>query len=429
MKKQIIKPILKNLSNGLKVLFVPLKETRAVTVSILVKTGADYETEKNNGISHFLEHMLFKGTKKRPNPKEISTILDGLGADYNASTSREYTNYYIKTDSQHLEVAIDMVSDIYLNSLLDKKELEKERGVILEEINLYEDIPSSRTGDIFNDLLYNGSPFGREILGSKKSVNNINREELENYFKNNYTIDKTLIVVSGNFNQRKVIELINKKFKKIRKNKGDEIQKFIERDNGRRIILKNKDTDQAHFILGMPTFSRFDKRRPALNLISAILGGGTSSRLWLNIRENLGAAYYIGCFSSYFSQYGHFGIYGGAGLDKTERVISEIKKELKDISSKIISKEEFEKAKNFVKGKLILGLETSDDWGSFFGFNQLLRGEMFSLASVLREIDSVKIGDVLSLSKELFNPKNLRLAMISPFKKKDEKLFLKIIQK
>ena len=414
--------------SGLEALLVPLKETRTVTVLILVRAGSEYEKKEINGISHFLEHMCFKGTIKRPTSKEISSLMDSLGANFNAFTSQEHTGYYVKVDNRHLDVALDLISDIYQNSLFKEEEIEKEKGVIIEEMNLDEDTPTSQIYDVLLKLLYDDQPAGWRVLGEKEIIKKIKRQNFLDYTKNNYTADKTLVVVSGHFNEEIVEKYLKDLFKDINQNKGIPEQKVKENQKEPAVLIKTKKTDQTHLVLGARAFSKFDERRYALSLLSVILGQGMSSRLFQKIREEMGAAYYVYSLADLNCDHGFFGVATGVALSKTQEAIKVIMEAFKKIANEAPSEAEVKKAKDYLKGKQALGLESSDEFAFFYGLQYLYYKKTFSLDELYKKIDTITPQMIMNLAKELFQPKNLNLAILGPYqRKKDEAKFKKLL--
>ncbi|MDP2856175.1 MAG: pitrilysin family protein [bacterium] len=424
----VIKPHKFVLNSGLEVLLVPLKEMQTVTVLTLVRAGSEYEKKEFNGISHFLEHMCFKGTVKMPSSKEISSLMDGLGADFNAFTSQEHTGYYIKVDHRHLDTALNIISDIYLNSLFKEEEIEKEKGVIIEEMNLDEDTPTSQIYDVLLKLLYGDQPAGWRVLGEKEIIKKIKRQDFLNYIKNRYTAKQTLVVVSGNFNQVKVFNKLKDLFKDINRQSGLAKSKTKESQTQPRVAIKIKKTDQAHLVLSARAFSKFDERRYALEVLSSILGHGMSSRLFQKIREEMGAAYYVSSITDLGSDHGFFGIATGVALSKVNEAIKIISDEFKKIALEPPGEAELQKAKDYIKGKMTLGLESSDEYAFFYGSQQLYYKRTFSLNDIFRRINAVNSRMVQNLSRELFQPKNINLAILGPFKKSDEAHFKKLLK-
>jgi len=412
---------------GLNFLLIPLKESTNVTFLILVKTGSEYESESEAGISHFLEHMCFKGTKKRPHPKILSSELDALGASYNAFTGREYTGYYAKAAAEHIHKILDIVTDIYLNSLFDDREIEKERGVILEEKNYYEDTPSIKIEDLIFELLYPYQAAGRPIIGDEKVIKKVKHDDFVRYFQKHYTNKKTLIVVAGNFHPTKIVQEICLLMKNIRKGEGGKKLKTNCKQKEPAVLIQHKKTDQNHLIFATRTFNCFDERRYALSVLSTILGGGMSSRLFQKIREEMGAAYYINSFADLSLDHGFLGIASGLAVDKTESALQAMREEVDRLASQPVEPKELEKAKNYIKGKLALSLEASNDYAFYFGSQQLFYNRTFTLEEIYRKIDEVDQNAVLKLAKQIFRPNNFNLALIGSYLPKDAARFKKII--
>src|SRR3989344_8323950 len=361
--------------NGLRLILVPQPSSLAATVLILVETGSEYETKEINGISHFLEHLMFKGTKRRPKPGMISDELDSLGASYNAFTGQEYTGYYAKVQREKVEKAIDIVSDLYLNPIFDPKEIDKERGVIIEEINMYEDTPMRKVGDLFTDLLYGDQPAGWDISGKKEVIRRLKREDFQNYRDKHYVAPKTVVIVAGKFDLKKAEKQVEKTFghlgrdEKISKVKTKESQKLPQ------ILLKHKESDQSHLVLGVRAFDVFDKRRYVIKVLENVLGGGMSSRLFHKVREELGAAYYIRAESDLMLDHGFFAVSAGVDHLKIEVEIKTILAEMKKLATGLVPAKELNKSKDHLIGNLILGLETSDELASFYGWAGVFIGQ------------------------------------------------------
>jgi len=406
------------LNNGFRIITVPQKNTQTVTILVLVGAGSKYETKEINGISHFLEHMFFKGTKKRPSPMLVSEVLDKIGGIYDAFTSQEYTGYFAKVDASHFDLALDWISDIYLNSLLPEKEIEKEKGVIIEEINMYYDTPMKYIQFLWPKLLYGDQPAGWNIIGTKENIAKISQKDLKNYMKNQYVAKNTLICVAGKINTLKVILKIKKYFNKIRINQSKEKPKVIEKQNKPEVFLETKETDQTHLCLGVRTYNLFHPQRYTLELLAIILGGMMSSRLFIEIRDKLGLAYYITTSTSKNTDTGFLVTQAGIDNQRINLAISTILKEYKKISQKKVSFQELKKAKDCIKGKMALILETSDDQASFYGIQELLKKEILTPKEIYKKIDKVSQNDIIRVAKDIFKPEKLNLALIGPFKNK-----------
>lgn len=414
------------LKNGLRIITIPQETSQAVTVLVLVGTGSKYEKKEINGISHFLEHMFFKGTKKRKNLQAVSETLDRVGGIYNAFTSEEYTGYFAKVAVPHFDLALDWVSDIFLNSTLPEKEIEKERGVIIEEINMYYDMPMSYVQILWSKLLYGDQPAGWPVAGTKESVTKISRHDLMNYLKSQYVASKTLICLSGKFEEFSAIEKIKKYFSKIGLKKPREKSKVLERQIKPNLILENRKTDQAHLCLGVRGYNLFHPQKYALEILATILGGMFSSRLSLIIRGELGIAYYISTNAESHSDSGFLVTSAGIDNKNVEKAISVILGEYKKISQKKVGKDELKKAKDNIKGKMALILETSDAQASFYGLQELLKREILTPEEIYKKIDKITENDILKVAKDIFQPQKLNLALIGPFKEKER--FQKILK-
>ncbi len=405
------------LKNGLRIIAVPQKGTRAVTVLVLVATGSKYENKKINGISHFLEHMFFKGTKKRPNTTAIAETLDKVGGIYNAFTGEDYTGYFVKVDAKHFDLALDVISDIYLNSKLDSKEIKKEKRVIIEEINMYYDHPSSYIQSLWNKALYGDQPAGRDIAGTKESVLAISRNQLVDYMKTQYTGSNTIVCIAGNVSGN-VEAKAKRYFSKI--NIGNIIEKpcVVEKQTQPESLVNFKNTDQTHFCLGVRAYNLFHPNRYVLELLGLILGGMMSSRLFIKVREQLGLAYYVKTGISSDPDTGCLVTQAGVDNKRAEKAVSAVLKEYKRISQNKISIKELKKAKDHFTGKMSLLFEASDSQASFYGIQELLEKKTLTPEEIYAKINKVSVNDILKVSKDIFKPEKLNLALIGPFKDK-----------
>lgn len=420
------------LKNGLRIITIPQKDTQAVTSLVLVGTGSKYEKKEINGISHLLEHLLFKGTKKRPSQIAIAEPLDRVGGFYNAFTGEETTGYFAKVNSKHFDLALDIISDIYLNSKLDSKEIQKEKSVIIEEINMYYDTPSSYVQNLWNKVLYGDQPAGRDIAGTKETVSGISHQQLLDYMKTQYTALNTVVCVAGNISgSAKALKKIKKYFSQIKTKESLKKPPVVDASvdsasilsDSRRIekqaepkcLLHKKETDQTHFCLGVRGYNLFHPQRYTFELLSSILGGMMSSRLFIKIREQLGLAYYIK--TTAFSDPDTGCLVTQAGVDnaRIEKAISAILKEYKKISQKKIPARELKKAKDHLKGKMSLLLETSDAQASFYGVQEILENKILTPEEIYAKINRVSTDDILRVSRDIFQPQKLNLALIGPF--------------
>lgn len=404
------------LENGLRILTVPMPGSLTATVYVLVEAGSEYETKDINGLSHFLEHMCFKGTLKRPKAIDISRELDGIGAAYNAFTGTEVTGYHAKAEAGHLNKILDIVSDLYLNPVFDPKEIDKERGVIIEEINMYEDMPMSKVNSVFTKLIYGDQPAGWDIAGEKDVINSVKQEAFIKYRNSRYIASNTLVIVAGNFEETSVIEKVKTLFSEVKL--GEKVSKptTTESQSSSALLLHPKESDQTHLILGVRAFNIFDDRRFALEVLSDILGGGMSSRLFMKVREELGAAYYVHSDSQLSLDHGYFSASAGVANDKLEIVLTTIIKEFKDLRDNLVSETELGIAKNHLVGNMMIGLETSDDISRFYGGEEIITGQILSPQELEQKLRAVTAEEIRNLARDIFKTTSLNLALIGPVK-------------
>lgn len=411
------------LKNGLKVITVPMRDNPTVTVLVLVATGSKYETKEISGLSHFLEHMCFKGTTKRPTAQAIASELDALGCQYNAFTGQEYTGYYAKADAKHFDQVFDVVSDIYLNSTFPEVEIEKEKGVIVEEINMYEDMPQRHVQDLFMTLLYGDQPAGWNIAGTKETVRSFNRAQFVDYKNAHYVPKATTVVVAGKVSQKSVEKKADAVFGSLKNAKKHDKVKVVENQTKPAFLATEKKTDQSHLVLGVRTFDIFHKANPVLDVLGTVLGGGMSSRLFLKLREELGVAYYVRAANAAFTDHGFFEIRAGVSNGRVEEVTQEILLECAKLATELVGEAELIKAKEYIVGTAKLELESSDAWASYFGGQEVLGRKLESLADYEKKIRKVTARDIQKVAKQIFIDAHLNAALIGP--KVDETLFTK----
>ncbi len=416
----------KILPNGLRVVTIPMKDNPTATVLVLVEAGSKYEDKKINGVSHFLEHMCFKGTKKRQKAIDISKELDGLGSQYNAFTAQEYTGYYAKSDARHFKQVFDIISDIYLNSTFPEAEIEKEKGVIIEEINMYEDTPARHVQDLIMELLYGDTPAGWNIAGEKKNILSMKRDDFVKYKKEHYVPKATVIVVSGSVKESEVMREVKRVFGDIPKHKKISKVPVNEKQSKPEALIKFKQTDQTHFVLGLRSYDFFDKRSTALSVLSAILGGGMSSRLFQKLREEMGVGYYVRAYNDAYTDHGFFQISAGVDNKRIYEVLNAVISECSKLKDELVSKEELEKVKEYLIGNMKLSLESTDDIANFYGGQELLKKEFKDIDQKAREIRKVTREDIQNVAREIFQNNRLNLALIGPFNEK--KSFIDILK-
>ncbi|MFA5961112.1 MAG: pitrilysin family protein [Parcubacteria group bacterium] len=409
-----------NLKNGLRILTVPMLETQTVTVVVIVGVGSRYEAEKEAGLSHFIEHMFFKGTEKRPTTLSIAEELDAIGGEFNAFTSKDSTGYYVKVDAKHIDTALDVVSDMYLHSKIEEVELEKERGTIIQELNMYEDMPMRNVGDVFENLLYPGTDLGRDIIGYKKTINSFKRKDFLKYMKRFYLSNDTVICVAGKFDEKKLVERVKKYFREMSDGKKPQLKKVKETQKVPAVKIKFKKTDQTQLILGARAYDQYSERRFALSLLSIILGGNMSSRLFMEVREKKGLAYYVRTNTESFEECGYLATQAGVEHKNLTLALETILAEYKKIATEKVPEKELQKAKDYIKGKMVMGMEASDEVAMFFVGQELSRREILKREEIFRRVDSVTPEDILQVAKDIFQNKKLNLAIIGPHKNSEK---------
>lgn len=406
----------KVLPNGLRMLAVPMADNPTVTVLVLVETGSKYESKDKNGLSHFLEHMCFKGTTTRPNTSDLAKELDTLGCEFNAFTGQEFTGYYAKGKAGDFPKLIDIISDLYLNPLLKEDEIEKEKGVIVDEINMYDDMPMQKVHEVWMELLYGDQPAGWTITGPRDVVRGMSRKDFVAYRKAHYVASATTVIVSGNVDATTAFKTIAKNFKGIPENKKSSKKKTRDTQSAPQVALKHKETDQTHFILGVRSFPIYDKRNPVLSVLGGVLGSGMSSRLFRKIRDEMGVGYYVRAGNSTSTDSGYFAVSAGVANDRLEEVLRAVMNELNDLKTSLVSDEELSKVKEHIIGMMYLGLESSDDLAEYYGTQEVMRREMRTPKEREKIIRAVTADDVRKMARKIFVEKNLNLAIVGPTK-------------
>ena len=355
---------LTKLKNGLRLITIPIPQVESITVMVGVGAGSRYETQSVNGLFHFIEHMAFKGTKNRPTAFDISSEVDGVGGQFNAFTSKDFTGYWIKLASKHQELAFDVLSDMLANSLFKTEEIEREKGVIIEEINMREDTPQVGVIEAFIRLLYGNNPMGWDIAGEKETVRQIKRKDFLEYIDKLYFSKNMAVVVAGKINEDKIIKLTKQYFGRLKKS-GKKRTKSIKLSQKRpKTKLIYKKTEQAHFCLGVPGYWYSHPDRFVEVVLSTILGQGMSSRLFIEIRERRGLAYYVFCEPDFFVDSGFLMVRAGVALGQIEEAIKIVLNEFQKLVEKKVSFKELKKTKEFLKGRMILALEDSQNVAS-----------------------------------------------------------------
>ncbi len=407
------------LKNNANVILVPQNDTKSVTVLIMYPVGSRYEPEKLSGVSHYVEHLMFKGTKKRKNTLALTREIDRLGAQYNAFTGKEYTGYYIKTDAEYTEKAVDILSDMLFNSTFDPKEMEREKTVIVEEIKMYNDNPMMNMGNVFEQTMYAGA-LGRDIAGTAKHVLGYKRKDVLAYRDKYYQPENMYIAIAGAVPEN-IHDLLDEYVGSQKNNKAvsNSFQKgeFGSSKKADRLTVEHKQTDQMQMMLGFPGLAYGHKDSYALNVLNTILGGSMSSRLFIRIRERLGLAYMVRSRAEYYRDTGYS--YIRVGLDKSNvnKAIAAIQKELEKIKDKPVTKSELKDAKTHIRGAMTLKLEDSSDVAAWFVEEAVFSKKIETPEDYLEKIDRVTAADIQRVAKKVFKPSQMRVGMIGDIEK------------
>jgi len=415
----------KKLKNGLNLITVPMTGTKTITILVMVKTGSKYEDKKNNGISHFLEHMFFKGTAKRPTTLILASELDKVGAEFNAFTSKEYTGYWVKVDSSKIKLAVDIVSDMLLHSKFDFKEIEREKGVIIEEINMRHDNPIIHIEDVFEECLYGDSPAGWEVIGHKENILKLTRQDLLAYLNSQYGAGSTIVCLAGNIKGGGE-ELISRYFSHLGKTDFKDKEKIKEKQIKPQIKINYKKTGQANISLGVRGIPIGHKDEFILKVMSIILGGSMSSRLFTELRERKGLAYYVSTQAEFYTDSGYLTTQAGVPVEKVEAAIKIILSEYKKLKNILVSEKELKRTKDLIRGRSVIKLEASDDMAGWYAERAIMSDKILPPESFFKKVDQVKSRDIKTVARRIFVNKGLNLAIIGPFK--DKKKFERILK-
>jgi predicted Zn-dependent peptidase len=404
------------LSNGLRVLTAPLPHAQSVACFVMLAAGSRYESAENRGIAHFAEHMFFKGTERRPTSRDLTTLIDGIGGEFNAFTSKEYTGYYVRCAGAERDMAFDVLLDMLRHSKFDPDEIEREKGVILEEMNMYQDTPRDQIGNVYETLIFGDNQLGWEVLGTKETIRGASRKTFTDYIDEWYTPDRMVIGVSGKIGknllpmlEKLVGDMASGKPRKPRKPK-------LARTPGPHVAVHYKSADQAHLILGVPSFPLEHPDRYALQLLSAVLGSGMSSRLFLEVRERRGLAYYVHGMNHSYTDAGSLLAQAGVDIKRIDEAIEVIVEQFVRMAEERVPDDEFEKARAMIKGRFVLRTEAPQGL-LMYGLNrEILEGEALEPEELLKQIDAVTAKDVQRVARRLISKEKLHLAVVGPFK-------------
>lgn len=411
---------LTKLDNGLRVITAPLANTRAVTILFLFGVGSRFEEARLSGISHFLEHMFFKGTKKRPTTLDISRELDSVGAGYNAYTGEEYTGYFVRITSEHFDLGLDILTDMLFNSKFDAAEIEREKGVIVEEINMYNDEPRAKVEMVARELFYGAHPLGKKVTGEKETVTALKRDDFVAYRATHYRPSNLIVAVAGGGEETTWLKKVKTKFQEQTDASAPSFEKVSESQTEPQVAISHRQTDQAHFILAFRSIKRGDPRRPMMKVLTNLVGGMMSSRLFIEVRERRGLCYYISSGYTDFQDAGVWDVAAGVDINRAEEAIAVILDEIKKIKNTPVTDEELSRAKENMKGHLYLSLEESMDVANFLAEQELFWGKIEDPDEISKKYDAVTKEDIQEFAKTFFIPKNLNLAIVGPFKEKEK---------
>ncbi|MDA1316577.1 MAG: pitrilysin family protein [bacterium] len=411
------------LENKLRTIYIDTDSFPSFTALLLVNVGSRDESASLSGMSHFVEHMTFKGSKKYPTAFDISSEIEGIGAVVNAYTSKDHTGYWVKAPIHQAEKVIDVMADMILHSKLLNEEMDREKQVIIEEINMYEDMPARKVSDIFDEVLFKGSSMARDIAGTPKTVSSFTQAQVKSFMSTHYHPESSLLVISGGINNH-VDELkskINSAFGRWKQGKKYERSEISVVQSEPNLHIHTKETEQSHVCLGFRAFSYNDKRRYALTVLSAILGGGMSSRMFIQVRERLGLCYYISTGRELYEDTGYIVTQAGVKNDiqTMQKALRAMYKEHSSLANGEVTTTELTRAKELLKGRLILSLEDSHSMASFIAGQIQMRGDYLTPEEILNHIDAVSESDITSLAKELFTPNNMTITAIGPLATKD----------
>jgi len=409
------------LDNGVRVVSSSMKDVQSLAMGIWINTGSRNESLEYSGISHYLEHLVFKGTKKYSCQK-IKESIEGVGGSFNGFTSEEATCYLIKLPAKYFDLALDILSDMVLSPTLPEGEINKERTVILEEIKMYKDLPQSYVYELLDELLWPQQPLGRSILGSAESVQRINRKDLDGYRKRYYTASNIVISAAGLVNHSRLSAKVKKRFSALDKNSRNNFVPVYVQQNGPNSKIFHKETEQTHFVVGFHGLPREHRLKYALGLLNVILGGNSSSRLFDEIREKRGLAYEIGTGVKRLKDTGAFLVHAGVDNNKVVEALKLIFGQLLRVKTERVANAEFKRAKEFFLGQLMLALEDTMDQMFWIGESTLSLDKIYSLKQVIQEVNKVSTKDIKEAANLIFNKNDLNLAAIGPLKNSEEQI-------
>lgn len=406
------------LDNGLRIITATMPHTRSVSICIFIGVGSRYETEAQAGISHFIEHLHFKGTPKRPTSKEVSETIEGLGGILNGGTDKELTVYWCKVAQTHFTIALDLLVDMLLHSKFDPQDIERERKVIIEEIHMTKDFPIQRVDMLIDELLWHNHPLGRDIAGSEESVTAITRDMMLDYQAGQYTPNNTVVTIAGDLQHHEIVTAVSQALGNWDNRQSGSGYLAYKEQQAQQLFIETRDTEQAHLCLALPGLSLLDPRRFILNLLNIVLGEGMSSRLFTEIRDKLGLAYNIHSYVEHFIDSGAITVYAGVEPKNLPAAITAILEQLSQLKE-VVPEQELSKAKELSKGRLLLRMEDSRAVASWMGGQEILTGRILSVDELTSIIDTITANELKQVAQELLVGSRLRLAVVGPVDNND----------
>jgi predicted Zn-dependent peptidase len=406
---------LERLGNGLRILTAPIESAQSVTCAIMLAAGSRYETADTNGIAHFAEHMFFKGTERRPTARDISKEIDAIGGEFNAFTGKEYTGYYVKCAAESRDVALDVLVDMLRHSKFDPEEIDREKGVIIEEMNMYYDTPRDFISGVYEELLYGDQPLGWDIIGRKETVRAATHDTFHSYIDRWYRPARMVVGIGG-----KIGDGLHERLEELLGDMpagetGEPAPVQLSRNGDARVKLHSKASDQAHVCLGVHSYPLEHPDRYVLQVLSTVLGGGMSSRLFTEVRERRGLAYYVYGLNHSYTDAGSLYAQAGVDINRIDDAVTTIANELRTIAREAVPADELDKAKSFAKGRFVLQLETSQGLIMFGLRREVLEGDTPNPEEILAEIDKVTAEDVQRVARDIIDAGGQNLAVIGPF--------------
>lgn len=401
------------LDNGIRVITSSMLHTRSASIAIFIGTGSRYEQDSEAGVSHFIEHLCFKGTERRPTPQSISETIEGVGGTLNGSTDQEITTLWAKVALPHLPQTMDLLVDMLRNSRFDPEDVEKERQVILEELSMVKDSPQQWADLLIDQLVWPEHPLGRDIGGTRESVSGLTRQEIRDYQESQHTPGNTVVTVAGNVEHDEIVDALSKTLGDWKPNTPRGWAPAVDGQAEPRLDIEFRKTEQVHFCIALRGLSILDPDRHALNLLNIILGEGMSSRLFVELRENKGLAYSVYSYTTHFQDSGSLVVYAGVDPARTKQAVAGVTHEIERLKDDV-SEKELRKAKELVKGRLLLRMEDSRSVASWAGGQELLTGKLLTVDEVVEQMEAVTLDDLNRVAAELLVTEKLNLAVVGP---------------